>query len=168
MLAGMFFLGFTSFLSLNAQWAKTYGGSDGDVASAIQQTSDGGYIVAGRTNSFGFVGLGRADIWILKLFPNGDVEWQKTYGGSDDDKAHSIQQTMDGGYIMAGKTHSYVTEEPDFWILKLFPGGEIEWQRTYGGGEWEEARSIHQTNDGGYIVAGGTNVLKLSSEGDIE
>jgi uncharacterized delta-60 repeat protein len=173
-LAGSLLLIFTSFLSLNAQWARTYGGSGSDHASSIQQTSDGGYIVTGTTDSFG---AGEYDIWVLKLSQDGEIEWQKTYGGSDFDSAHSIQQTSDGGYIIAGNTNSFDGGSSDFWILKLSPDGEIEWQKTYGGSDSDFAHSIQQTSDGGYIVAGdiglmggtyGAWVLKLSSTGDIE
>ena len=83
-------------------WQKTYGGTGDDYANSIQQTSDGGYIVAGSTNSFG---AGNYDSWILKLGTDGTVDWQKTYGGTGDDYANSIQQTSDGGYIVAGTTN---------------------------------------------------------------
>ncbi len=76
-------------------------GEDGDQAYSIQQTSDGGYIVAGYTESFG---AGDCDAWVIKLDANGNVQWQKTYGGRSDDEAYSIQQTSDGGYIVAGDT----------------------------------------------------------------
>jgi len=173
--AAMFLLVFTSFLSLNAQWAIIYGGTGSDSAYSIQQTNDGGYIVAGETNSFG---AGGSDVWILKLTSSGDIEWQKTYGGIVDDCAWSIQQTGDGGYIVAGETGSFGARDKDIWILKLSSTGAIEWQRTYGGSEWETDPSIQQTNDGGYIVVGHTEsfgvggadiwILKLSSAGDIE
>ncbi|MEF3167805.1 MAG: hypothetical protein K6360_00495 [Deltaproteobacteria bacterium] len=81
------------------QWAKTYGGTSHDVANSIQQTSDGGYIVAGWTSSFG---AGDWDFWVIKLDASGNVAWQKTYGGTSCDEAFSIQQTSDGGYIVAG------------------------------------------------------------------
>jgi hypothetical protein len=93
-LAGMFFLIYTSFLSIYAQWAITYGGSEYDRALSIQQTSDGGYIIAGKTDSFD---AGGGDTWVLKLSSAGEIEWQKTYGGSSDDYASSIQETSDGG-----------------------------------------------------------------------
>ena len=150
------------------EWAKTYGGSYRDWANSIQQTSDGGYVVAGVTYSFG---AGGADFWVLKLDSKGDIEWQKTYGGSDGDWAWSIQQTSDGGYVVAGAGWA------DFWVLKLDSKGDIEWQKTYGGSDWDEAWSIQQTSDGGYVVAGSTCsfgageedfwVLKLDSEGNI-
>ena len=165
----------------NVTWQKTYGGSGGDFASSIQQTTDGGYIVAGSTYSFG-ASYDYFDFWVLKLDSNGNVTWQKTYGGSGDDVATSIQQTTDGGYIVAGLTDSFGVagyENDDFWVLKLDSNGNITWQKTYGGSDYDYAYSIQQTTDGGYIVAGSTDsfgaggydydfwVLKLDSSGEI-
>ncbi len=174
-LVSIVFLIFTSLMSLNAQWARTYGGSYTDYAQSIQQTSDGGYIVAGYTLSFG---AENDDIWVLKLSSTGTVDWQKTYGGSSDDYAQSIQQTSDGGYIVAGYTLSFGAGGSDIWVLKLSSSGTIEWQKTYGGGSGDYAPSIQQTSDGGYIIAGITSsfgagggdvwVLKLSSTGTVE
>src|SRR3990172_4110611 len=105
--------------------------------------------------------------WVLKLDPNGSVAWQKTYGESDwFDEANSIQQTSDGGYIVAGQTWSPLNPPglavmwDDFWVLKLNSDGSVAWQMTYGGDYIEGdgidvAHSIHETSDGGYIVAGG-------------
>ena len=148
----------------DVEWQRTYGGNEDDKASSIQQTMDGGYIVAGETRSWG-VG---DDIWVLKLSPVGDVEWQKTYGGDADDSAYYVQQTMDGAYIVVGNTNSFGAGSIDFWVLRLSSTGDVEWQKTYGGSDSDEVHSVQQTMDGGYIVAGGINVLKLSSEGDIE
>jgi uncharacterized delta-60 repeat protein len=159
-------------------WQKTYGGTDWDEATSIQQTADGGYIVAGWTGSFG---AGSYDVWVLKLQANGDIAWQKTYGGTSWDEAASIQQTADGGYVVAGLTDSFGAGDPDagpdFWVLKLQTNGDIDWQKTYGETSWDEAASIQQTADGGYIVAGQTYsfgagggdfwVLKLQANGDI-
>ena len=174
-LLGAFFLIFTSFMSLNAQWARTYGGSDEDNAYSIDQTSDGGYIVAGYTLSFG---AGYKDFWVLKLSSTGAIEWEQTYGGSNDDVAQFIQQTSDGGYIVAGETWSFGAGYCDIWVLKLSSTGSIEWQQTYGGFYRDYARLIQQTSDGGYIVAGYAFsfvtgsldiwVLKLSSTGAID
>ena len=174
-LTAIFLFIFTSFMSLNAQWAKTYGGSDRDWADSIQQTSDGGYIVLGSTNSFGFA-HGSA-LWILKLSSVGDVAWQKIYGASSSShQAHSIQQTMDGGYIVVGKTRTWGTSS-DIWVLKLSSEGDVEWQKAYGGDADDSAYYVQQTMDGGYIVVGNTNsfgdgddiwVLKLSPVGDVE
>jgi len=164
------FLVLSSFSSLNAQWARTYGGGGSDYAQSIQQTSDGGYIVAGSTESFGAGGF---DIWVLKLSSTGTIDWQKTYGGSRNDYVLSIQQTNDGGYIVVGYTSSFGAGIEDSWILKLSSTGTIDWQRSYGENKYDRAYVIQQTNDGGYIVAGYNSsfvagnsdfwVLKLSS-----
>jgi hypothetical protein len=151
------------------QGAKTYGGAGDDYANSIQQTSDGGYIVAGYTQSFG---AGFTDFWALKLDASGQVVWQKTYGGGNDEVANSIQQTSDGGYIVAGWTRSFGAGGPDLWALKLDASGQVVWQKTYGGGNDEVANSIQQTSDGGYIVAGlsGSSdfwVLKLDASGQV-
>jgi len=137
-------------------WAKTYGGSSSDYVNSIQQTTDGGYIVAGYTHSFG---AGDSDAWILKLDQDGAVTWQKTYGESDRDYVDSIQQTTDGGYIAGGSTYSFGAGLSDFWVLKLDPNGTVIWQKTYSSyNEWgvhsDSVESIQQTADGGYIVAG--------------
>ncbi|MGR3310715.1 MAG: hypothetical protein ACUZ77_08055 [Candidatus Brocadiales bacterium] len=161
--------------SSHAQWAATYGGSGDDVSFSSMQTTDGGYIVSGETNSFG---AGDDDFWVLKLDSNGNVQWQKTYGGSNKDEPFSIQQTSDGGYVVAGGTHSYGAGGEDSWVLKLDSSGNIQWQKTYGGGVDDDADSSRQTSDGGYILTGGTNsfgtgnediwVLKLDSSGNVQ
>jgi uncharacterized delta-60 repeat protein len=156
-------------------WQKTYGGSSTDSASSIQQTSDGGYIVAGVTYSYG---AGPYDFWVMKLDGVGEIDWQKTYGGSSTDYAYSIQQTFDGGYIVVGETLSFGAGGNDFWVVKLDSAGEIDWQKTYGGLAYDIARSIQQTSDGGYIAAGETLsfgaggndfwVMKLDGVGEVE
>ncbi len=161
-------------LSASEGWAATYGGGDGDCASSIQQTHDGGYIMAGTTKSFG---AGGWDIWVLKLRVDGTVEWQKTYGGVKDDGAYSISQTSEGGYVVASGTESFGAGKTDAWVLKLRVDGTVEWQKTYGGVKDDRAYSISQTNEGGYVVAGGTEsfgagkmdawVLKLRADGTV-
>lgn len=158
----------------NIEWQRTYGGSENDNARSLQQTSDGGYIVAGDTNSFGAQG---SSIWILKLFSTGTLDWQRKYGRIGQESARSIQQTDDGGYILGGLAYSSGSEE-DVWVLKLNASGNIEWQRTYGGSNKDYIYDIHQTGDGGYIVgantlsfgAGGKDfwMLKLTILGNIE
>jgi hypothetical protein len=136
------------------EWQKTYGGSADEEARSAQQTSDGGYVVAGSTESFG---AGRTDLWILKLEPSGNIQWQKTYGGSGEERrTRTIQQTADGGYIVAvGETNSFRTGF-DAWLLKLDQGGGVEWQKTYGRSVYDEAESLRQTTDGGYVICGNT------------
>ncbi len=171
------------------QWQKTFGGTSDDIAQSIQETKDGGYIVAGYTYSYdGDVtgNHGSYDYWIVKLDAYGNRIWQKTLGGSADDKANSIRQTTDGGYIVAGSTSSSdgdVTgnHSPGFndcWIVKLDANGYILWQKTLGGFADDKANSIRQTTDGGYIVAGSTSsfdaginsdylIAKLDASGNI-
>ncbi len=138
----------------NVHWAKTYGGAGDDYASSVQQTSDGGYIVAGITYSFG---AGFDDIFLVKTDANGNVQWAKTYGGTDYDLAYSVQQTSDSGYIVAGITLSFGAGLSDVFLMKTDASGNIIWAKTYGGTGWDEAYSVQQTSDGGYIVAGYTN-----------
>ena len=162
-------------VSGNVQWQKTYGGSGDDEAFYIQETSEGGYVVAGSTDSFG---AGKKDVWVLKLDVSGNVQWQKTYGGSGDDEAFYIQETSEGGYVVAGSTDSFGAGKKDVWVLKLDVSGNVQWQKTYGGSGDEEAYSIQQTSEGGYIVAGSTDsygnqkedawLLKLDVDGNIE
>jgi uncharacterized delta-60 repeat protein len=153
-------------------WQKCLGGSRNDSAFSIQQTSDGGYIVAGETNSTdGDVtkNYGEYDAWVIKLNASGDIVWQKCLGGSDEDSAYSIQQTSDGGYIVAGSTNSNNGGVAgnhggwaDAWVVKLNASGDIVWQKCLGGSYGDKANSIRQTSGGGYIVAGNTR----SNDGD--
>lgn len=111
-------------MSAPGGWAATYGGAGIDRAHSIRQTSDGGYVVAGETRTFGDKEF--PDLWTLKLKAGGTVEWQKTYGGGHRDVARSVQQTREGGYIVAGWTDSFGAGEGDFWVLKLRPDGSID------------------------------------------
>lgn len=160
----------------NPVWAKCLGGSGDEEAESIQQTTDGGYIVLGFTDSNdGDVtgNHGGRDMWAVKLDSAGSITWQKCYGGSDEDDVWSngmaIQQTTDGGYIMASNTFSTdgdVTDNDgilDGWVVKTDSLGNIEWDKTLGGSSGEDFRTIQQTFDGAYIVGGYTQ----SSDGDV-
>jgi hypothetical protein len=138
----------------NVQWAKTYGGTGNDGASSVQQTSDGGYIVAGNTASFG---AGGYDVFLIKTDANGNVQWAKTYGGTNYDGASSVRQTSDGGYIVAGSTISFGVGGYDVFLIKTDANGNVQWAKTYGGTGHDWAYSVQQTSDGGYILAGGTS-----------
>ena len=135
------------------EWSKTYGGACSDLALSVQQTTDGGYIIAGYTESFG---AGERDFYLVKTNSQGKVEWSRTYGGSIDEVAYSVQQISDGGYIIAGYTESFGIGDVDFYLIKTDSQGMEEWSKTYGGGVRNWAYSIQQTSDGGYIVAGTT------------
>jgi hypothetical protein len=156
-------------------WQKSLGGSGSDAACSLNQTNDEGYITAGYTFSNDFDVTGNhasGDYWIIKFNSNGDIEWQNCLGGNEDDAASSIQQTNDSGYIIAGFSRSNdgnVTghhgshESEDFWIVKVDINGAIQWQKSLGGSETDIPKSIQQTNDGGYIVAG----YSESNDGDV-
>ena len=158
------------------QWQKTYGGAADDQATCLVHTADGGYVLAGETQSWG---AGEWDIWVVKLAPDGAIEWQKTYGGrwTDTTSAEPIRQTADGGYVVTGRTESFGAGQGDVWVIKLNAEGAIQWQKTYGGAANEYGRSIRQTADGGYVVAGYTMsfgagewdiwVLKLDADGNL-
>jgi hypothetical protein len=154
------------------EWEKSLGGSNNESALSIQQTSDGGYIAAGgsSSNDGDVTGSnGAADYWIVKLDATGNMTWQKSLGGSGEDYAHSIKQTTDGGYIVAGQSGSNDGDvtgnhgEHDYWIVKLDSTGNITWQKSLGGSSYDVAHSIQQTSDGGYIVAGESR----SNDGDV-
>jgi hypothetical protein len=140
----------------NLQWAKTYGGTNWDDASSVQQTSDGGYIVTGRTYSFGADSF---DVFLIKTDANGNLQWAKTYGGTNWDDAFSVQQTSDGGYIVTGFTASFGAGTWDAFLIKTDADGNVQWAKTYGGTGLEWASSVQQTSDGGYIVAGYTELF---------
>ena len=115
----------------NITWQKAYGGTGYDVACSVQQTQDGGYIVAGGTVSFGIGGT--TNIWLIKLDASGSITWEKAYGGTGYDVAYSARQTRDGGYILIGRTSSFGAGSDDTWVLKLDASGNITWQKAYGG-----------------------------------
>jgi len=161
----------------NIQWEKSLGGNYADEAKPIEQTNDGGYIVAGFCSGNGGGDIsgnhGSEDYWIVKLDSAGNIQWQKCYGGTEEDIAYSIKQTNDGGYIVVGSAksndgdvsynHDNTCYNPDCWIVKLDSTGNIQWQKSYGGTVKDIAYSIEQTNDGGYIVAG----ISQSNDGDV-
>jgi hypothetical protein len=134
-------------------WTKTFGGSEFDGGHSVQQTTDGGYIVAGWTWSWGSE---TDDVYLIKTDSLGDTLWTRTYGGSDYDQSYSVQQTTDGGYIVAGGTASYGAGAEDVYLIKTDSLGDTLWTKTVGGSQSEEGQSVQQTNDGGYMVVGQT------------
>src|ERR1017187_1268262 len=133
---------------------KTYGGINRDLANSVQQTTDGGYIIAGYTQ-IGLLG-DTTNVYLIKTNAYGDTLWTRTYGGNYDDEGNSVQQTSDGGYIIAGYTTSFGAGGWDVYLIKTKPTGDTLWTRTYGGTGRDEGLCVKQTIDGGYIIVGET------------
>ncbi|MCK4505338.1 MAG: T9SS type A sorting domain-containing protein [Candidatus Aegiribacteria sp.] len=134
-------------------WTKTFGGSFWDWATSVQQTTDGGYIITGMTESYG---AGVWDVWLIKTDSNGESEWTRTFGAGNYDNGMSVRQTGDGGYIVLADTYSYGAGSSDFWLIKTNSSGISSWTRTFGGSNSERSHSVWQTVDGGYIITGDT------------
>lgn len=154
------------------EWSNTFGGNQSDFVLSIHQTSDGGYVTAGHTNSNnGDVSgnHGSSDFWVLKLDATGTLEWQRALGGTSSELATDVRQTEDGGYIVGGHTYSndgQVTGyqgNTDCWIVKLDASGDLVWQKTLGGSGDDQMFGIEQTAEGGFVLISGSN----SSDGDV-
>lgn len=182
------------------EWDRTIGGNGDDYCKAVIQTSDGGYVLAGESNSFISVeksedSRGGSDYWIVKLDSAGNIEWDKTIGSIGTEFIDNIVQTEDGGYMLAGSSDSYASWEKsensrgglDMWIVKLNKSGKKMWDKTIGGNDYDLCSGIQITRDGGLILAGfsGSNssgektennrgvqsdfwVVKLNRQGNIE
>lgn len=163
------------------QWEKTYGGTNDDIAYDIRQTFDGGYILAGVTQSSDGDVTGNhsanpdgADVWVLKTDSAGTIQWQKTLGGSGDDMAYAIVQAADSDYVLTGinqskdgnvrDNHTYsVDPSIDCWVVKLTPSGNIRWTKSLGGTDMDYGTSISQAKDGSFMIAG----YSYSANGDV-
>jgi hypothetical protein len=160
----------------NMEWSKEYGGTGSDSASSLIQTVDGGFVLAGGTTSFGG---GDRDLWLIKTDPSGNMEWDQTYGGSDEETTpYGLVQTSDGGFALAGRTFPFGGHFCDSWLVKTDSYGNMEWSRTYGGTRMDYASSLVQTPDGGFALAGCTDsigaggydfwLIKTDSYGNVE
>ncbi len=131
------------------EWIQTLGGDNADAGICVQQTSDGGFIVVGESDSFSDSG----DVYLVKTDASGNEEWYQTFGGEGWDGGYGIDQTLDGGYIIAGR---YEGENWDFdvYLIKTDEFGEEEWSKTFGGSDYDEGYSVQQTSDGGYFITG--------------
>jgi hypothetical protein len=158
----------------NEVWSKAYGGASHDRGFSVCKTSDGGYIVTGFTYSFG----GQSNVYLIKTNTSGDTSWTKTYGGLQQDEGHSVIQTNDGGYAIAGHTYSYGAGQSDIYFIKTNASGDTSWTKTYGGSLAEYSHLVKQTPDGGYIIVGSTKsygsgntdvyIIKTDSNGNLD
>jgi hypothetical protein len=157
-------------------WTQTFGAlhfTHGDAGFSVQQTSDGGYVVAGlyASNDMNDQAL------LVKMDPSGDTTWLKTFGGVSSEKAWSVQQTSDGGFIVVGTTLSFGAGDFDVYVIRTDVNGNTAWTKTYGGADLDEGRSVWQTTDGGFIITGLTYsfgagsrdvyLIKINSFGDV-
>lgn len=180
-------------------WQKCFGGSGSDFLHSIRLTNDGGFILAGNSDSPKGIAkkedsFGGEDFWIIKLDAGGGEQWQKTIGGAGQEKLQSVAQTKDGGYILGGSSSSDRSRikstngygSLDYWVVKLDKEGNVKWEKTFGGIYFDELRSVEQTADKGYILGGYSNspasgnkkddnigvgdywVIKLDAEGNEE
>jgi hypothetical protein len=151
-------------------WQRTYGGEKQDIPLTISQTDDGGFIIAGSTESFG---VGGADVWLIRTDELGNHRWNTTFGGSLDDIGYAVQQTDDGGFIIAGSTESFGSGGADMWLIKTDQHGNHRWNTTFGGSLDDIGYAVQQSDDGNYVIAGCTEsfgagetdawVIKLSA-----
>ena len=135
---------------LSAEWIVTFDDISDDELYSVEVVDDG-YVLAGITNSSGF---GQFDVWLIKTDSSGAMEWNRTYGGSLNDWAYSLVATSDGGYAFAGSTNSFGVDSADFWLVKVDSFGNLEWNQTYGGHDYDSCRSLVTTSDGGYVLLG--------------
>jgi hypothetical protein len=145
----------------NMEWNRTFGGTSYEYACSLAVTSDGGYAFAGLTRSFG---AGLDDFWLVKTDAYGNMEWNQTFGGTDYDDASAMVVTSDGGFALAGHTVSFGAGKYDFWLVKTDAYGNVQWNQTYGGEGYEDANSLVQTSDRGYLLAGAINSVYASSD----
>jgi len=145
----------------NLKWTKTIGGVLDDGANSVIQTSDGGYTLAGTTNSFG---AGGYDMYVVKLDSTGNLKWTKTIGGSGSEAATSLVHTPDGGYVVTGATTSFGAGQDDAYLIKLDSAGNLKWTNTVGGPNNEEGEAVILCADGGYAVGGTTSSISVGGD----
>jgi len=147
----------------NKLWDRTFDRTGHDQSYSVQQTTDGGYIVAGSTLPYG---PGGYEVWLIKTDASGNKLWDRTFDRSDGGRGYSVQQTTDGGYIVAGETLSYGAGGYDVWLIKTDASGNKLWDKTFGGSYWDYGSSVQQTSDGGYIITGYTDSYG-AGDGDV-
>lgn len=157
------------------QWRRTYGGEYDDEIAEVIKTEDGGFAIACSSESF--KGKAQYDFYLMKLDSKGEKQWDTGLGGAYDERCYSVVQTDENGYLMAGSTISYGARGDDFWAVKTDEEGKIEWSRAYGGDGDDICRSVIETHDGNYLLAGytdsfgdpgqGAYLVKIDGSGDV-
>lgn len=154
------------------EWLKTYGGSKREYAGTVANCTDGGYVFCtGSQSANGDVGgnQGKYDYWVVKVDGNGDIQWERSFGGSKDDFGNALVQTTDGGYLVVGESKStdgdisVHHDGSDIWVLKLDGAGNLEWERSLGGSRYDAPSAVVEATDGGYVIAG----VSTSKDGDV-
>ncbi len=145
-----------------SQFARSVGGTNEDYGYSLVQTSDGGFAVAGRTESFG---AGVTDFLLVKFTSTGALQWSRTVGGTDDDYGNSVVNTNDGGFALVGWTESFGAGSNDLLLIKLTSTGTMEWSRAVGGASRDNSYSVTQTSDGGFAVTGWTETFGPGTKG---
>ena len=159
----------------NEQWTQSYGGTSSDEGQSVMETTDGGYIITGRTSSFG---NGDFDLWLIKTDVDGNQQWNHTFGGDDYDEGISVEQTIDGGYFITGRTSSFGNGNLEVWLIKTDSYGNEILNQISGEISANRGNSFQQTTDGGYIITGSISssgngsldvwLIKTDSEGNDE
>jgi predicted secreted protein len=153
------FLGLTGYLP---GWSRTFGGTANDYGYSIVKTPDNGYAIAGITYASP---TSTPDAWLIKTDSNGNVLWNKTYGGTAADYTYNIVQTTDGGFALAGYTQSFGVAQRAVWLLKTDANGNLLWNMTYSGPVDEISQGFVQTADGGYALIGGASPTYFAGGG---
>jgi hypothetical protein len=136
------------------EWQRTCGGPENDYCQAVHQTADGGFVLGGDSETMVRPHHYNSDMFLVKTDPAGQVEWQKRFGGPGSDGCFALQQTRDGGFILAGDYQASETSSYDIYLVKTDSRGGLQWQRTYGGQGWDDAHAVVQTGESDYLVAG--------------
>jgi hypothetical protein len=158
---------------MDTLWTRTYGSTESDITYCFQQTTDNGFIIVGRTTSYG---AGFYDVWLVRTDASGDTLWTQTFGGTEYDAGNYVEQTSDGGFVITGCVQSIGAGSNDVWIIKTDASGDTLWTRLYGGSSSDDGRVIQQLSDKGYMILAGTSsygpgwhdfwLIRLDASGD--
>lgn len=150
-------------ISGNLEWSRYFGGNFTDTPYGVVQTEDNGFIIAGSSDSEDTDisgNIGTYDFWVIKISSSGDLVWEKSFGGSQIDEARAIIKSGDGNYIIAGDTRSNDNDisqnkgAADLWLIKISPTGNLIWEKTIGGSNFDVARAIENSQNNGFIISG--------------